>query len=117
MRHHARNKKFGRKRDQRRVFMNSLAEALITREKILTTEARAKALRPYVEALITKVKAPTVAIRRRVSAALGGREKAAKKLVDVLAPRFKDRKGGYTRITKVVRRSSDGHSSAVIEFV
>ncbi len=117
MRHHNTNKKFRRERDQRFVFMNSLAEALITREKILTTEARAKAIRPYVESLITKGKLSTLAARRGITANLGGRVKAAKKVMDVLAPRFKDRKGGYTRITKVARRSSDGRSSAIIEFV
>jgi large subunit ribosomal protein L17 len=117
MRHHNSTKKFGRERDQRAVFMNSLAEALITRERILTTEARAKAIRPYVESLITKGKSATLAARRGILADLGGRTKAAKKVVDVLSPRFKDRKGGYTRITKVVKRSSDGRSSAIIEFV
>lgn len=116
MRHHDTRTKFGLKRDQRRVFMNSLAEALITREKILTTEARAKALRPYVESLVTLGKNPTVSVRRALSAKLGGRAGTVKKLLEI-APRFKDRKGGYTRITKVARRSSDGRSNAVIEFI
>lgn len=97
--------------------MNSLAEALIVREKILTTEARAKAIRPYVESLITLGKNPTVARRRVILAKLAGRSGAVKKVVDVLAPRFKDRRGGYTRITKVAQRSSDGRLSAVIEFI
>lgn len=97
--------------------MNSLAEALITKERILTTETRAKAVRPYVESLITKGKHLSLASRRGILSDLGGRAKAAKKVVEVLAPRFKDRKGGYTRITKVARRSSDGRQSAVIEFV
>ncbi len=97
--------------------MRSLAEALIFRERIVTTEARAKEIRPYVEALITRGKSGTLAARRAISATLGGRVKIAKKVVEVLSPRFKDRMGGYTRITKVVKRSSDGRKSAVIEFV
>jgi large subunit ribosomal protein L17 len=97
--------------------LNSLAEALVSRERILTTEVRAKAIRPYVEGMITKAKQPTLAKRRVMIAALGGREKTVKKIFDVLAPRFKDRKGGYTRITKVVKKSQDGRQSALIEFV
>jgi len=117
MRHHNANKKFGRKRDQRKAFLNSLTESLVQREKIVTTEARAKAIRPIVEGLITRAKKPTLATRRVMIAKLGGREKTVKKIFDVLAPRFMERKGGYIRITKVVKRSSDGRQSAVVEFV
>lgn len=115
--HGKKGRTFGRKRDQRFAFVSSLAEALVSREKILTTEARAKELRPFVESLITKGKSGTLAARRAIIATLGGREKTAKKIVDVLSPRFKERKGGYTRITKVAKRSSDGRKSAVIEFI
>jgi large subunit ribosomal protein L17 len=117
MRHSKIGRKFGRKKDVRTAFKSSLVEALVTREKILTTEARAKELRPIVEAMVTKAKKGTLAVRRDLTATLGGRSAVAKKLVDVLAPRFKDRKGGYTRITKVVKRASDGRQSAVIEFI
>lgn len=117
MNHGKKGRTFGRKRDVRKAFINSLAEALILRERIVTTEARAKEIRPYVESMITKAKAGTVSVRRNLIADLSGRERTAKKLIDVLAPRFKDRKGGYTRITKVVKKSSDGRKSAVIEFV
>jgi large subunit ribosomal protein L17 len=97
--------------------MASLAEALITREKILTTEARAKELRPYVESLITRGKSGSLSARRAIIGSLGGREKAARKVIDVLSPRFKEKHGGYTRITKVVKRTGDGRMSAVIEFI
>ena len=117
MRHSKKGRTFGRKRDTRTAFMRSLAEALITREKILTTEARAKEIRPYVENLITKGKPGTLAARRAIIEKLGGREKLAKKIIEVLSPRFKDRSGGYTRITKVVKRTGDGRQNAVIEFV
>ena len=117
MRHHDTIRKFGRTRGVRVAFMRSLSEALILKEKILTTEARAKELRPYVEKLITAGKSGSVAARRLLTAKLGGRDTVAKKVIEVLAPRFKDRTGGYTRITKVFRKSSDGRASAVIEFV
>ena len=97
--------------------MRSLVEALVSRERILTTEARAKELRPYVERLISDAKKGTLSARRLMISKLGGREKTVKKVFDVLAPRFKDRKGGYTRITKVVKRSSDGRKSAIIELI
>lgn len=117
MRHHSAVKKFRKQTDQRKAFMNSLAEALVSHERILTTETRAKAVKPYVERMITKAKVPTLAKRRLMIALLGGREKTVKKIFDVLAPRFKERKGGYLRITKVAKRSQDGRQSAVIEFV
>lgn len=97
--------------------MSSLAEALVIHEKILTTEAKAKSLRPYVEKLITRGKKGTLAARRDIIAILDGREAVAKKIIEDIVPRFKDRAGGYTRITKVVQKSSDGRKSAVIELV
>ncbi|HEY4474261.1 MAG TPA: 50S ribosomal protein L17 [Candidatus Paceibacterota bacterium] len=117
MRHHKTGRKFGRKRDQRIAFLRTLAEALILRERILTTEARAKEIRSVVEKLVTKARTDTIASRRLVRAKLGGRPKVVKKLFEVLAPRFKEKTGGYTRITKVVKRSADGRQSAIIEFV
>ncbi len=117
MRHLKKGRTFGRTRDVRRAFVASLAEALILKERILTTEARAKEIRPLVESMITKAKKGGLAARRNAIVALGGRERAAKKLIEVLGPRFKERKGGYIRITKVVKRASDGRKSAVIEFI
>ena len=117
MRHHNNIRKFGRVKNQREAFINSLAEALIVREKITTTEARAKELRPFVEKLVTKAKLGTLAARRGLISTLNGRERIAKKLVDVIAPRFKGRAGGYLRITKITSRSADGRKKAVIEFV
>ena len=117
MRHSKVGRKFGRKKDVRNALTASLVEALVKREKILTTEARAKEIRPMVEALVTKAKSGTLASRRGIVSALGGRTATAKKLVETIAPRYKDRTGGYLRITKVVKRSSDGRQSAVIEFV
>lgn len=117
MRHHNRNKKFGRERNVRNALMRSLARNLINEERITTTETKAKALRPFVERLVTAGRADTVAARRLVAARLGGRAPEAKKLVSEIAPRFKERPGGYTRIIKVAPRISDGAKMAVIEFV
>jgi len=117
MRHKKQGRKFGRKRDQRKAFVSSLVEALVLKEKVLTTEARAKELRPAVEKLVSKARTDSVANRRLITAKLSGRPATVKKLFEVIAPRYKDRKGGYLRITKVVKRASDGRASAVIEFV
>ena len=117
MQHSKSKRTFGRKRDERTAFVRSLAEALILRGRILTTEARAKEVRPFVEKLITRGKTGTVAARRDISSKMGGRPQVVKKVVDELSPKYKERKGGYTRITKVHKKTSDGRSSAVIEFI
>ena len=117
MKHHKAIRTFGRKRDQRVALVRSLAEALILQEKILTTEARAKEIRPFVEKLITVGKSQTLSARRNILSKLGGRETIAKKIVDELSVRYKDRKGGYSRITKVHLKASDGRSAAVIELI
>ncbi|MBU6310389.1 50S ribosomal protein L17 [Patescibacteria group bacterium] len=117
MRHHATGRTFGRKRGVRAALLSSLAEALILKERIVTTEAKAKELRTVVEPLITAGKKETLAARRQIISRLQGRERVAKKVMDVLAPRYKDRAGGYTRITKVFKRTADARKLALIEFV
>ena len=117
MRHHATSRKFNRSRTQRKALLSSLAEALVLKEKIVTTEAKAKELRKVVEPMITKGKRASLAVRRDLIAALQGRERVAKKILDVLSPRYADRKGGYTRVTKVFKKSADARKMALIEFV
>lgn len=117
MRHHNRNKKFGRETDVRSALMRSLARALIIEGRIMTTAAKAKALRPYVERLVTLGRNNTVAARRLLTARLGGRAPEAKKLVDEISPKYTDRPGGYTRVVKHAPRKSDGAPMATIEFV
>lgn len=117
MRHHSTKRKFNRPRAQRKALLSSLAEALVLKEKIVTTEAKAKELRKVVEPMITKGKRGTLAMRRDLISALQGRERVAKKIIDVLSPRYKDRKGGYTRVTKVFKKSADARTMALIEFV
>ncbi len=118
MRHSNANRKFGRTTDARRAFMRSLALGLIRNGQIRTTHERAKELRPFIEKLITKAKRGTLADQRLISASLGTNERASvKKLLDTIAPTYKDRAGGYTRITRLPVRKSDGAAMAVIAFV
>ena len=117
MRHAKEGKKFSRKTGQRRAFLRALAVNVIKREKIVTTETRAKAIRPVVEHAITIAKKGTVAARRILTARLHD-PVSVKKLCDDLAPRYKDRHGGYLRIVKSgAARKRDGVRTAIIEFV
>ncbi len=115
MRHHNTNRKFGREKDQRNALMRSLARSLVVDGKIKTTEAKAKELRPMIEKLITRAKNDTVHSRRVLGARLD--ESSATKLVTDIAPKYKDRAGGYTRITKISSQRDDAAKMAVIELV
>lgn len=117
MRHHNKNRKFGRPRNQRKALLKSLCLALLKSGKIKTTEARAKEVRPFVEKLITKGKDKSVASKRLVAARLWNNKAAVKKLFDEISPKYLDRRGGYTRIIKLPARKSDSSKMAIIEFV
>jgi large subunit ribosomal protein L17 len=93
-----------------------MAAALIKHEQIMTTAAKAKELRPYVEKLVTLAKRGGLSNRRLAMSRLGD-ETQLKKLFDVLAERYADREGGYTRVIKAGFRGSDAAAMAVIEFV
>lgn len=95
--------------------MRSLAYSLALKGKIKTTEPKAKELRPYMEKLITLGKKQTIASRRMLESKVG--PKAAKKIASELAPTYKERQGGYTRVVKMGPRVSDGSHMAIIEFV
>ena len=112
MRHHNANRKFGRVANQRKALLRSLAYSLVVKEKIKTTEPKAKELRPFVEKLITFGKKGTLASRRLLDTRVG--RIAGKKIALTLSPKYKETKGGYTRITKLIRRSSDGAPMAII---
>jgi large subunit ribosomal protein L17 len=107
--------KLKRKRNQRRALLKLLAANLILKKRIKTTEAKAKAVRPFVERLLTTAKANTPASRRYIARYLPS--KAVKMLSDTIAPEHKDRPGGYTRIIKIGSRKSDSSRIAFIEFV
>lgn len=117
MRHHNANRKFGRETGQRKALLSSLVSDMIKHRKVRTTEAKAKELRPFVETLVTTAKENTLSARRLLIKRLSGREDAAKTLIGGIAPSYKERRGGYTRIIKVQKRVSDGSPMAVIEFV
>jgi len=115
MRHHNANRKFNRTQGQRKALLRSLAVALIQKEKMHTTEPKAKEVRPLVEKLVTNAKKGTLAAHRGLIAAVGAT--CAKKLMTELGPRYKDRKGGYLRVVKLGIRLKDNSPQAHIEFV
>lgn len=110
-------KKFGRKRDVRRALMRSLMEALIVNERIVTTETRARAMRPRIEKVVTCARKKTLAHRRILLSRFSNNTKTVKKLCEHIAPRYIDRSGGYTRIIKIPPQHGSGRNQAVIEFV
>ncbi len=116
MRHGLSGRKLQRKSGHRAALLRNLAAALVKHEQITTTLPKAKALRPYVEKLITLAKRGGLSNRRLAMSRLGD-ETQLKKLFDVLAERYGDREGGYTRIIKAGIRSSDAAPIAVIELV
>lgn len=116
MRHHSNKRKFGREKNQRNALMSSLARNLIRDNRIKTTTAKAKELRPMVEKLVTKAKVATVASRRLIISSIHSQVET-KKLFDIIAPKYKDRKGGYTRIIKMPNRDLDNSPMSLIEFV
>ncbi len=117
MRHGNNKRKFGREKNERKALINSLALNLIIRGKIKTTLPKAKELRPFVEKLVTAAKKGDLATKRLVIAKLSGRRPETKKLFEVIAPKYKERNGGYTRVLKMGPRKSDGAPMAIIEFI
>jgi len=98
------------------MLLRNLATSLIEKERVRTTVAKAKELRPFVEKLITMGKSGTLAARRR-ALGLTTKEDAVTRLFETVAPRFAERSGGYTRIVKLGPRKGDGAEMAVIELV
>lgn len=116
MRHRHAHRKLGRTSAHREAMLRNMAAALIKHEQILTTLPKAKELRPYTEKLVTLAKRGGLSNRRLAHARLMD-EAQLRKLFDVLAPRYADRPGGYTRVLKAGFRASDQAAMAVIEFV
>ena len=117
MKHHKRGRTLGRRKGPRTALLRSLARSLVMHEKITTTTARAKELRPFVEQLVTKAKKDGASARRLVAQRLGGAPDAVKKLHSTIAPRYAARSGGYTRIVKLGPIGKRAVSSAIIEFI
>ncbi len=116
MRHRVAGKKLSRSSGARKALFKSLLTELFRNERIETTEAKAKAMRGQAEKLISIARRGDLAARRHVYAELSS-TKVAKKLMEEIAPEFKDRKGGYTRIYKLGPRKGDAAPMALIELV
>ena len=135
MRQRKKGRKLSRERGQRKALLKTLAVSLILKEKIKTTEAKAKELASFIEKQITKARRVSVLIKDKdekgKKTIKRSKEDVAairyllqfyqpsvvKKLTEEIAPRYKDRKGGYTRIIKLGSRKSDSSRMAIIEFV
>ena len=111
----ARKRKLGRTKSQRKALLKALATALILNGRIKTTEAKAKAVKPEFEKLVTKAKKGDMHMRRIVGGFLN--KDVTKRLFNEIAPKYASRHGGYTRIIKLGPRKSDGARMAYIEIV
>jgi len=109
-------RRFGGSAQHQKLMMANLVASLIAAEGITTTEAKAKALRPIAEKMITKARKGGLHNHRNVVKFLGDREMATK-LFDEIGPRYEDRQGGYTRIIKLGPRQGDNAPTARIELV
>lgn len=122
-RHRVRHRTLGREPGHSKAIMRNLVCELIAHERIVTTEARARAMRPVAEKMVTKAKrglAPNgnqVHAYRLLMARLAHNRPAVERLFSTLAPRYQERPGGYTRMIKLGRRSMDSASMALVEFV
>jgi large subunit ribosomal protein L17 len=115
MRKRKKRRKLSRERNQRRALLKSLASALLLNEKIKTAEAKAKEVSGLVEKFITQAKKGNLASRRLLAKFFS--KKLVKKLMEEIGPRYKERKGGYTRIIKLGPRKSNGAKMAIIELI
>jgi large subunit ribosomal protein L17 len=111
---HKKSKKFGKGMDHRRKLLRTLASSAILYEKIQTSYANARAAKPYVEKAITISKANTLHSRRLLLSKLT--PMAAKKAIEILGPKYLERKGGYTRLIKL-NDPKAGASKAILELV
>lgn len=116
MRHNSKKVTLGRHSAQRKALLRGLAENLVLRESIRTTSAKAKALRSIVEPLVTKARRGTLADLRAIKSVLYT-DAAVKKMMEKIGPQYKERNGGYTRITKMGVRVNDAAPMVRIEFV
>lgn len=115
MKKRKKGKKFGRRKEQRKALLKSLASSLILNKKIKTTETKAKELKKFIEPLITKAKSKNLQRIRLIRKYLN--KEITRKLFDEIAPLYKEKAGGYTKITKLPRREGDGAKMAIIEFI
>ncbi len=111
-----RGPRFGGSAAHQKAIMSNLAQELFWDEKVTTTIAKAKMLRPYAEKMITRARKGTLHARRVILKDIGDTE-VVTKLFDEVAPRYTERAGGYTRIVRVGPRRGDGAEMAIVELV
>lgn len=116
MKHQKKGRKLGREIGVRKALLKSLLHNFIIHNKIRTTEAKAKEIRPVMERMITVAKKDTVAARRQIFKKLAN-DNDVKKIFKDIAPKYKERAGGYTRIIKTAPRKTDAAKMAIIEFI
>ena len=115
MRHLKHGRKLSRTSSHRKALFCNLVLSLIRHGRVRTTDAKAKELRGHADRIVTLGKRGDLAARRRAYALIGSHQ-AVKKLFDEIAPQFKDRAGGYTRVVKIGTRRGDAAPTSVIEF-
>lgn len=111
---HRKKKKFGKGTDHRRKLLRTLASSAVLYERIVTTYANARAVKPYLEKLVTRAKEDTLHNRRHLLSKLS--KNATAKVLEVYGPKYVQRPGGYLRLTKL-NNPKAGNSKAVLEFV
>ncbi|MCK4540234.1 50S ribosomal protein L17 [Candidatus Parcubacteria bacterium] len=116
MRHRVKKNILGRKKEPREMMLRNLTSSILIYEKVKTTKAKAKAVKPLVEKAITAAKKGDLAARRSLIEKLP-QKMAIKKAMEVLGEKYKERKGGYTRIINLPQRQGDGAEMAQIELV
>ena len=116
MRHRKKSVKLGRTADGRKALLSSMVSNFIEEQRIETTLVKAKLTRSLAEHMVTLAKRGTLAARRDALATLRQR-KHVSKLFDAIAPQYKDRQGGYTRIVRLGKRGSDGSEMVILEWV
>jgi large subunit ribosomal protein L17 len=117
MRHRRKRNKLSRDMGHRKALIKNLCEQVVEHERIQTTEAKAKLIKPEVEKLITLAKRGDLHARRQALAALGQNKFVVHKLFEEIAPRYSERNGGYTRILRLGPRRSDATEMVYIELV
>jgi large subunit ribosomal protein L17 len=117
MRHQRNRYQLSRSASHRKALLKNLAKEVIDHERIETTEAKAKAVKPEIEKLITLAKRGDLHARRQALTALGQDKFVVYKLFEEIAPRYSERQGGYTRILKLGPRKSDSSEMVLLELV
>jgi large subunit ribosomal protein L17 len=117
MRHNRRRGRLGLVDDHRTALLRNLARSVMTRQQIVTTHAKAKETSRFVDQLVTIAKGNSLHARRQLIRQLGsGSERFASLMIDTIAPKFSDRKGGYTRVLRYKKRAGDGAEMSLLEF-